>query len=82
MKKNRTIKIIKSGNAQSVQGARLAERNLRAKKDERGHVKVVEGWVSEHLERRLLAEQIALKLLYEPGRTDKYQDDFQSAELI
>jgi hypothetical protein len=78
MKKTRTIKIIKSGNTQSVQAAGLAEQNSRAKNQERGHVKAVEGWVSEHQEQRLLAEKIALKLLYDPMHADKLKDEFSN----
>ena len=77
MKKIRTIKIIKSASANSVQTA-PPEQKSRAKSEKACPIKVVEGWVSEHQERRLLAEQIALKLLYEPGRAGKRKDEFSN----
>ena len=68
MKKIRTIKIIKSENAPSVQSPETSEPNTGAKHEERRRVRVVESWVSEHQERRHVARQSALKLLYEPTR--------------
>ena len=78
MKKARIIKIIKSRSEQPVQAVSQHKENSIAKSEERGHAKAVEGWISEHQERRLVAEQIALKLLYDPMHADKLKDEFSN----
>ena len=78
MKKARIIKIIKSRNEQPVQAVPQPKESSVAKSEERGHVKAVENWISENQERRLLAEQIALKLLYDPMHADKFKDEFSN----
>ena len=78
MKKARIIKIIKSRSEQPIQAIPQHKENSIAKSEERGHAKAVEGWISEHQKQRLLAEQIALKLLYDPMHADKVKDEFSN----
>ena len=78
MKKARTIKIIKSRSAQPVPAVPLPEEESMAKQEERCPVRVVKGWVSEYNEQKLLAEQVALKLLYSCTRPSKFNDKYSN----
>ena len=77
MKKARIIKIIKSGSDQPAEVAARPVENPPVKYEKRRSVKVVEGWVSEYHEQKLLAEQVALSLLYDSAHKDKSKKIFK-----
>jgi hypothetical protein len=79
MKKARTIKIIKSRSVQPVQAIPLPEEGSKAKQEERCPVRVVKNWVSEYHEQKLLAEQVALKLLYSSTGPGKFNDKYSNS---
>jgi hypothetical protein len=76
MKKARTIKVIKSGGTGGSAAVLPLEENSKAEIKKSCPVKVVNDWVREHHEQKMLAEQVALSLLVSVGRSDKINDKY------